>query len=174
MSICYLPLRETTCGVHLGSVRSAGKLRAWYAACTHTQKAILMSKLGIPLAWWFGVAGLVLGMLLSWWLATLRATKREERLINAAREQIAQSAQSLRNVNAKLQAELDKERALGAQGQTSALSEQRSLVLHLQSQLRAANMEMDRLQRSSPVVTPSRANEHDDSDGFALTRPLRR
>jgi hypothetical protein len=133
-----------------------------------------MSKLGIPVTWWFGLAGLALGMSLSWWLALMRTTRREDLLINTAREQMAQSAQSLRNANAKLQAELDKERSVGAQGQAAALGEQRALVLHLQSQLRAANMEMDRLHQRNPVVASSRATEHADSDGFALTRPLGR
>lgn len=127
-----------------------------------------MNTFGIPLTWWFALAGLVIGNLLSWVLCSRRAAQREEALINAAREQIAQSTQNLRLVNTKLQNDLDKVRAMAAQGQTAAL------VLHLQSQLRAANMEMDRLQHASTVVATAAKPETADTDGFAVTRPFER
>jgi hypothetical protein len=133
-----------------------------------------MNTFAIPLAWWFALAGLVVGSLLSWVLCSRRAARREEALINTAREQMAQSTQNLRQANTKLQNDLDKVRAMAAQGQTAALSEQRALVLHLQSQLRAANMEMDRLQRASPVVATAAKPEAADTDGFAMTRPFER
>ncbi len=133
-----------------------------------------MTTLGIPLAWWFGMTGLVVGGLLSWALCSRRAAQREEALINTAREQMAQSTQNLRLANTKLQNDLDKVRAMAAQGQTAALAEQRALVLHLQSQLRAANMEMDRLQRASPLVVTHTKPEAADTDGFAMTRPFER
>ncbi|MFM2447717.1 MAG: hypothetical protein RIS44_167 [Pseudomonadota bacterium] len=133
-----------------------------------------MNTFAIPLAWWFALAGLAMGSLLSWVLCSRRAAQREEALINTAREQMAQSTQHLRLANTKLQNDLDKVRAMAAQGQTAALAEQRALVLHLQSQLRAANMEMDRLQRASPVVATSAVHEATDTDGFAMTRPFER
>jgi len=128
----------------------------------------------IPLSGLFGLAGLVLGGLLTWVVCSRRAAQREEALINAAREQMAQNTQNLRLANTKLQNDLDKLRAMAAQGQTAALAEQRALVLHLQSQLRAANMEMDRLQRATPLVTTSMTPEHAETDGFAMTRPFER
>ncbi|MFY7941609.1 MAG: hypothetical protein ACOVOX_11940 [Burkholderiaceae bacterium] len=133
-----------------------------------------MNTFAIPLAWWFALAGLVMGCLLSWVLCSRRAAQREEALINTAREQMAQSTQNLRLANTKLQNDLDKVRAMAAQGQTAALAEQRALVLHLQSQLRAANMEMDRLQSASPVVATAAKPEAADTDGFAMTQPLER
>lgn len=133
-----------------------------------------MTTLGIPVTWLLGLAGLVIGGVLSWAICSRRAAQREEALINAAREQMAQSTQNLRLANTKLQNDLDKVRAMAAQGQTAALAEQRALVLHLQSQLRAANMEMDRLQRASPLVTTSTAPEPAETDGFAMTRPFER
>jgi multidrug efflux pump subunit AcrA (membrane-fusion protein) len=133
-----------------------------------------MNRFGIPLTWLFGVAGLIAGFLVSWVLASRRAARRENVLMNSAREQIAQSTQALRLTNTKLQNDLDKVRAMAAQGQTAALAEQRALVLHLQSQLRAANMEMDRLQSASPVVATAAKPEPPDADGFAMTRPFER
>ena len=133
-----------------------------------------MNALGIPLTWLLGLAGFVVGSLLSWALCSRRAAMREQALINAAREQMAQSTQNLRLANTKLQNDLDKVRAMAVQGQSAALAEQRALVLHLQSQLRAANMEMDRLQRASPVVVANAALEATDADGFAMTRPFMR
>jgi hypothetical protein len=139
-----------------------------------TKKVKMMTTLGIPGTWALGLAGLVVGGLLSWTLCSRRAAKREEALIKTAREQMAQSTQNLRLANTKLQNDLDKVRAMAAQGQTAALAEQRALVLHLQSQLRAANMEMDRLQRTSPVVATAAKPETVDTDGFAMTRPFER
>ena len=133
-----------------------------------------MNAFGIPLTWLFGLAGLVLGGMLSWALCSRRAARREQAFINTAREQMAQSTQNLRLANTKLQNELDKVKAVAAQGQTAALAEQRALVLHLQSQLRAANMEMDRLQRASPVVLTHTKPEPAETDGFAMTRPFER
>ena len=133
-----------------------------------------MNTLAIPLTWMFALAGLVMGSLLSWALCSRRAAQREEALINTAREQMAQSTQNLRLANTKLQNDLDKVRAMAAQGQTASLAEQRALVLHLQSQLRAANMEMDRLQRASPVVLTHTKPEPAETDGFAMTRPFER
>ncbi|XVJ71250.1 MAG: hypothetical protein HEQ39_17845 [Rhizobacter sp.] len=134
-----------------------------------------MNTFGIPLTGLFGLAGLLVGMLLSWLLCAQRAARREETLINTAREQMAQSTQNLRLANTKLQNDLDKVRAMAAQGQTAALAEQRALVLHLQSQLRAANMEMDRLQqRASTVMANTSASQAADTDGFAMTRPFER
>lgn len=134
-----------------------------------------MNTFGIPLNWLFGLGGLVAGALVAWLVASQRATKREEMLMASAREQMAQGMQNLRQNNTKLQLDLDKMRAMAAQGQSAALAEQRALVLHLQSQLRAANMEMDRLQqRASPVVALAHAPEASESDGFALTRPFER
>ena len=133
-----------------------------------------MTTLGIPVTWLLGLAGLVIGGALSWAICSRRAAQREQALINTAREQMAQSTQNLRLANTKLQNELDKVKAVAAQGQTAALAEQRALVLHLQSQLRAANMEMDRLQRASPVVLTHTKPEPAETDGFAMTRPFER
>ena len=133
-----------------------------------------MNTLGIPVNWLFGLGGLVAGALVAWMVASRRTSKREEMLLTTAREQMAQSTQNLRLANTKLQNDLDKVRAMAAQGQTAALAEQRALVLHLQSQLRAANMEMDRLQRASPVVATATKPDAADTDGFAMTRPFER
>jgi hypothetical protein len=134
-----------------------------------------MNTLGIPVNWLFALGGLLAGVCVTWLVISQRATKREERLLTTAREQMAQGTQNLRQANAKLQADLDKMRAMAVQGQSAALAEQRALVLHLQSQLRAANMEMDRLQqRASPVVASQNTPEAAESDGFASTRPFER
>lgn len=134
-----------------------------------------MNTFGIPVTWLFGWGGLVVGGAVAWVVASQRAAKREDLLLNTTRDQMAQSSQNLRQANTKLQNDLDKMRAMAAQGQSAALAEQRALVLHLQSQLRAANMELDRLQqRASLVGASAHASEAAESDGFALTRPFER
>jgi hypothetical protein len=133
-----------------------------------------MNTFGVPLSWLFGLAGFLVGMLLSWVLCAQRAARREKTLSNMAREQMAQSTRNLRLANTKLQNGLDKAKAMADQGQTAALAEQRALLLHLQSQLRAANIEIDRLQRGSPVVSTPSAPDAEDTDGFAVTRPFER
>lgn len=137
-----------------------------------------------PSAWLLGVFGLALGTALTgwvtWWLMRRRSAAWQARLVVSARDQLNQGLQSLRTHNAKLMAELDKEREAAQKGKLTQANDQRGLVLHLQSQLRAANMELDRLQRAHPVVTttaPQDARQSQDAvdtQGFALTRPFER
>lgn len=136
--------------------------------------------------WGFGVAGLLLGAGVSWALIARRASQREARLVAAAREQVAVSTQGIRAAHAKLQAELEKERAAAAASQSGPqvqLEQQRLLVQRLQAQLRAANAEIDRLQGASappPARPPAPAprfllpEDQIDPDGFAMTRPFER
>jgi uncharacterized phage infection (PIP) family protein YhgE len=138
-----------------------------------------------PSAWLLGACGLALGATLTgcvtWWVMRRRAAAWQARLVVSARDQLNQGLQGLRTNNAKLMAELDKEREAAQKGKLTQANDQRGLVLHLQSQLRAANMELDRLQRAHPVVTAaaapqdaSQSQDAVDTQGFALTRPFER
>ncbi len=121
-----------------------------------------------------GLLGAVLGGGVAWRVIGARATARHARLVAAAREQVAASAQNLRAVNARLQAELEKERTTSQQRQMAFTAEQRSSVTRLEGQLRFAYAEIDRL-NAAPRGSGSAAGEGaTDVHGFALTRPYER
>ena len=127
-----------------------------------------MNELGISLSWLFGLAGLVFVVVATWTAASLVATNRTMRLVDATRAQVAKKFENLRIANEKLKSELELERSKG-----STIDQQRALILQLQSQISAANMELDRLRLSSAGIAVSRdGDKEQDHDGFAATRTL--
>ncbi|MBC7955979.1 MAG: hypothetical protein H7Y33_08940 [Cytophagales bacterium] len=118
--------------------------------------------------------GGVLGGALAWRVIGGRAMARHTRLVAAAREQVAASTQNLRAVNARLQADLEKERTASQQRQAVFTAEQRSSVTRLEGQLRFAYAEIDRLNAASRGSSGAVGDGVTDAHGFALTRPFER
>lgn len=132
-----------------------------------------MDMMGMATALVAGTTGALLGAALSWRILASRAAARHARLVTAAREQLAASTQNLRATNARLQAELEKEKTVSRQREAALSAEQRSSVTRLEGQLRFAYAEIDRLNAASR----GGANPGDgvtDGHGFALTRPFER
>ncbi|GAB4554863.1 MAG: hypothetical protein IV105_05230 [Rhizobacter sp.] len=133
-----------------------------------------MNMMEIASALLAALLGAVLGGTLTWRVVGVRAKARHARLVAAAREQLTASTQNLRAVNARLQAELEKERTAAQQRQMAFAAEQRSSVTRLEGQLRFAYAEIDRLNAGTrgPGAAPS--DGVTDGSGFALTRPFER
>lgn len=120
-----------------------------------------------------GLLGAALGGAVTWRVIGVRASARHARLVTAAREQVAASTQNLRAVNARLQAELEKEKIASRQRQAAVAAEQRSSVTRLEGQLRFAYAEIDRLNAAARGGAMP-ADGVTDGNGFALTRPFER
>ncbi|MBX3622719.1 MAG: hypothetical protein KF891_22350 [Rhizobacter sp.] len=134
-----------------------------------------MDMTGIATALAAGSIGALLGGAMAWRVLGARATARYARLVAAAREQVATSTQNLRTTNARLQAELEKEKASARQRQLAFAAEQRASVTRLEGQLRFAYAEIDRLNGSSGGDAHARPGDGaTDAHGFALTRPYER
>ena len=118
--------------------------------------------------------GAVLGTAVAWRMIGARAKMRHARLVAAAREQVAASTQNMRAVNARLQAELEKERIASQQRQMAFTAEQRSSVTRLEGQLRFAYAEIDRLNAAARGPGAATGDGVTDGSGFALTRPFER
>lgn len=134
-----------------------------------------MDMMGIATTLLAGLIGAVLGGVVAWRVIGARAEARHARLVVAAREQVATTTQNQRAVNARLQAELEKERTASQQRQAAFAAEQRSSVTRLEGQLRFAYAEIDRLNaaaRGPGGAAPSDTST--DAHGFALTRPYER
>jgi small-conductance mechanosensitive channel len=121
-----------------------------------------------------GLLGLALGGAVAWRVLGARAKARHTRLVAAAREQVAASTQNMRAVNARLQAELEKERTASQQRQAAFAAEQRSSVTRLEGQLRFAYAEIDRLNAAARAPGGAADDGVTDGQGFALTRPFER
>lgn len=126
-----------------------------------------------------GFAGACLGGGVVWQLVRSRAATRYARVVAAAREQVAASTQNLRAANARLQAELEKEKASARQGRMVFAAEHRATVTRLEGQLRFAYAEIDRLNgsdasREAAHAALAHADAPTDAHGFALTRPFER
>lgn len=130
------------------------------------------------MGWAMTLTGAVLGMMagaaLAWRVIGQRAKQRHARLVAAAREQIVTTTQNLRATNARLQAELEKERAVVQQRQSVVSAQLRSEVARLEGQLRFAYVEIDRLNSGSGKHGGASAEVQTDVHGFALTRPYER
>jgi hypothetical protein len=136
-----------------------------------------MDIMGIATMLAAGLVGALLGATLAWRVVGDRAKARHVRLVASAREQVAASTQNLRASNARLQAELEKERTAAAQRQVAVAAEQRSSVTRLEGQLRFAYAEIDRLNvgsRGADGASGAPAENVTDGSGFALTRPFER
>ena len=133
-----------------------------------------MDMMGIATSLVAGLVGVVLGGGIAWRVIGRRAAARHARLVAAAREQVAASSQNLRAVNARLQAELDKEKIASQQRQAAFTAEQRSSVTRLEGQLRFAYAEIDRLNASARAPGGLPGDGQTDVHGFALTRPYER
>jgi hypothetical protein len=133
-----------------------------------------MDMMAIATALAAGLIGAMLGATLAWRVIGSRAAARHARLVTTAREQVAASAQNLRAVNARLQAELEKEKTASQQRQAAFALEQRSSVTRLEGQLRFAYAEIDRLNAATRGPGASPPDTQTDSHGFALTRPYER
>jgi hypothetical protein len=120
-----------------------------------------------------GVSGALLGAGLAWRVLSVRAHARHGRLVNVAREQLAASTQNLRAVNARLQADLEKEKTASRQREMALSAEQRASVTRLEGQLRFAYAEIDRLNAAARGGAQP-ADGVTDGHGFALTRPFER
>lgn len=121
-----------------------------------------------------GAAGLLLGAVIAWRVVKVQAKQQHARLVAAAREQLAASTNNMRATNARLQAELERERVSAQQRVAATAAEQRASVARLEGQLRFAYAEIDRL---NAVAGGSRGDGDDvltDGTGFALTRPYAR
>ncbi len=136
-----------------------------------------MDMLAIGTAAAAGLSGFLLGGVIAWRKVSVRASLRYSRLVATAREQLAASTQSLRTTNARLQAELEKERTQAQQRIAVGIADQRSSLARLESQLRIAYAEIDRLTAAENERERSRFNDAADDDasednsGFAVTRP---
>jgi hypothetical protein len=120
-----------------------------------------------------GVSGALLGAGVAWRILAVRASARHARLVNAAREQLSASTQNLRAVNARLQADLEKEKTASRQREMALGAEQRASVTRLEGQLRFAYAEIDRLNAAARGgALPG--DGVTDGQGFALTRPFER
>lgn len=121
-----------------------------------------------------GLLGVVLGGGVAWRVIGARAAARHAHLVVAAREQVMATTQNQRAVNARLQAELEKERSASQQRQMVFAAKQRTSVTRLEGQLRFAYAEIDRLNAATrgPNATPG--DGVIDGSGFALTRPFER
>jgi len=133
-----------------------------------------MDMMAIATALAAALVGAMLGGTLAWRVIGSRAAARHARLVTAAREQVAASSQNLRAVNARLQAELEKEKTASQQRQAAFALEQRSSVTRLEGQLRFAYAEIDRLNAATRGPGGPVADTQTDSHGFALTRPYER
>jgi hypothetical protein len=133
-----------------------------------------MDMMGIATSLVAGLVGVVLGGGIAWRVIGRRAAARHARLVAAAREQVAASSQNLRAVNARLHAELDKEKIASQQRQAAFTAEQRSSVTRLEGQLRFAYAEIDRLNASARGPGGLPGDGQTDVHGFALTRPYER
>lgn len=133
-----------------------------------------MDMMAIATALVAGLLGAVLGAGFAWRVVGARAAARHARLVAAAREQVAASTQNLRATNARLQAELEKERTAAQQRQVAFSAEQRSSVTRLEGQLRFAYAEIDRLNAATRGQGSSPGDSQTDVHGFALTRPYER
>jgi len=120
-----------------------------------------------------GLIGALLGAAAAWVVLNGRAKARQASLVAAAREQVVASTQNLRAANARLQAELEKERTSSQQRQAAFAAEQRSSVTRLEGQLRFAYAEIDRLNAAARGGSAS-SDGVTDGNGFALTRPFER
>ncbi|HEX3141794.1 MAG TPA: hypothetical protein VHQ87_17190 [Rhizobacter sp.] len=133
-----------------------------------------MDIMGIATMLAAGLIGALLGAAVAWRVIGNRAKARHVRLVASAREQVAASTQNLRAINARLQAELDKEKTASQQRQAAVSAEQRSSVTRLEGQLRFAYAEIDRLNAGKRGASSSVAEAVTDGSGFALTRPFER
>ncbi len=133
-----------------------------------------MNDIGIATLLVAGLAGAALGGGVTWRVMGARAAVRHGRLVAAAREQIVASTQNLRATNARLQAELEKEKVAARQRQAAVSAEQRASVTRLEGQLRFAYAEIDRLNAAARGGEPGLGNGVTDGNGFALTRPFER
>jgi len=133
-----------------------------------------MNMMEIASALLAALLGAVLGGVVAWRVVGVRAKARHARLVAAAREQVVASTQNLRAVNARLQAELEKERTASQQRQMAFAAEQRSSVTRLEGQLRFAYAEIDRLNAAARGSNAPAGDGVTDGSGFALTRPFER
>jgi hypothetical protein len=133
-----------------------------------------MDVMAIATAGIAGLAGAGVGAVAAWRVVGVRAAARHTRLVAAAREQVAASTQNLRAVNARLQAELEKEKLSARERQAAFAAEQRASVTRLEGQLRFAYAEIDRLNAAARGGTASPGDGVTDGSGFALTRPFER
>jgi hypothetical protein len=133
-----------------------------------------MDVMGFATALVAGLAGAVVGAAVAWRVIGSRAAARHTRLVAAAREQVAASTQNLRAVNARLQAELEKEKMSSRERQAAFAAEQRSSVTRLEGQLRFTYAEIDRLNAAARGGALVPSNGATDGSGFALTRPFER
>jgi hypothetical protein len=133
-----------------------------------------MNMMGIATTLATGLFGLLLGAGVAWRIIGARAKVRHARLVAAAREQLATSSQGLRAINARLQADLEKEKVASQQRQMAFVVEQRSSVTRLEGQLRFAYAEIDRLNAGGRGRAGELAGSATDHEGFALTRPFER
>jgi kynureninase len=83
-----------------------------------------MDVMGIATALSAGLVGAALGAAVTWRVIGNRAAARHARLVAAAREQVAASTQNARAVNARLQAELEKEKLSARERQAAFAAEQ--------------------------------------------------
>ena len=133
-----------------------------------------MDMMGIATTLAAGLLGALLGAAVAWRLMSKRAAARHARLVTTAREQIAASSQNLRAVNARLQADLEKEKSASQARQVAFATEQRASVTRLEGQLRFAYAEIDRLNASTKGSGGAAGDGVTDGSGFALTRPFER
>lgn len=133
-----------------------------------------MDMMAIATALVAALLGAALGGGFAWRVIGRRSTARHTRLVAAAREQLAASTQNLRATNARLQAELEKEKTASQQRQVAFTAEQRSSVTRLEGQLRFAYAEIDRLNAAARGPGGSPGDGQTDVHGFALTRPYER
>lgn len=133
-----------------------------------------MDVMGIATVLSAGLVGAALGAAVTWRVIGSRAAARHARLVAAAREQVAASTQNARAVNARLQAELEREKLSARERQAAFAAEQRSSVTRLEGQLRFAYAEIDRLNAAARGGGVPPGDGVTDGSGFALTRPFER
>ena len=122
------------------------------------------------------LAGLLVGAAFAWRISQQKAMRRHQRLVAGAKEQLVATTQKMRVLNAKLQAELEKERSTIQEQLAAGAAERRATVTRLEGQLRFAYAEIDRLNAAvtGPGAQPGFTDTSSDGTGFALTRPYSR
>jgi TolA-binding protein len=122
------------------------------------------------------LAGVMVGGAFAWRVSQQKAQARHQRLVANAREQMVASTQKLRTVNARLQADLEKERNSVQTQVASVQAERRADVARLEGQLRYAYAEIDRLNAATRGGTAQSgfSDTTSEASGFALTRPYSR
>ena len=132
-----------------------------------------MDEFFTPLAGYYCVAGLLVGLLFSR-LGVEAKKKQHERDVILACEPLEAAIKELRLANARLKTKLVslKPPDMTNEGSRAETSDLQSLVLQLQAQLRMAHKELEKIKEGTPIIGVTLDNDDQQAHGFAQTRPF--